>query len=143
VQPEELAGRIIAADKAVGGTLAGATFSGGEPFSQARQLAELARMTRAKIGRESFSIVCFTGFVLEKLIEDDHRALLQQIDLLIDGPYVEKLRSTDHPLCGSSNQRLHFLTNRIKPEDLRERVASEVTLRPDGTLVSTGFPETW
>lgn len=87
--------------------LAGVTFSGGEPFLQAGALARLGAAIRALGG----TVVTYTGYVYEDLaaraIRDaDVARLLEATDLLIDGPYVQALRSLDLPFRGSSNQRL-------------------------------------
>lgn len=87
--------------------LAGVTFSGGEPFLQAGPLARLAAAIHARGG----TVVTYTGYVYEALaaraIRDaDVARLLDATDLLIDGPYVQALRSLELPFRGSSNQRL-------------------------------------
>ena len=43
---------------------------------------------------------------IRTLIHEDQRELLEQIDVLVDGPYVEKLRDPDLLFRGSSNQRI-------------------------------------
>lgn len=95
--------------------LAGATFSGGEPFCQPAPLAELAREIHA-LGKNVF---VYTGYTYEKLrqmaeTDEDIAALLRQTDTLVDGPYVEALRDLDLRFRGSSNQRI--LT--LKPGEL-------------------------
>ena len=87
--------------------LAGVTFSGGEPFLQARPLALLASRIHALGG----TVITYTGFVFENLAERARTdaaiaALLDATDLLIDGPYIAALRSLDIAWRGSSNQRL-------------------------------------
>ena len=87
--------------------LAGVTFSGGEPFLQAGPLAELADRIHALGG----TVITYTGFIFEELAHRARRdaaiaALLDATDLLIDGPYMEALRSLDIAGRGSSNQRL-------------------------------------
>ncbi|MDE7241442.1 MAG: radical SAM protein [Desulfovibrio sp.] len=87
--------------------LAGVTFSGGEPFLQARPLALLAGRIHALGG----TVITYTGFVFEDLAARARKdaavaALLEATDLLIDGPYMEALRSLDIAWRGSSNQRL-------------------------------------
>ena len=125
--------------------LSGVTFSGGEPFSQAAPLAELARQLRSRMG-EDFSVVCFTGHTIEQIRKGAERskpewgALLTEVDLLVDGAYDERQRSLGLPLRGSANQRLHFLTDRICEEDVTPSVA-EFTLSLDGDLTQTGYPE--
>ena len=90
--------RIIMADP-----FANVTFSGGDPMYQAAGFAELARAVHEHSNKD---IWCYTGFTFESLINDDQRELLEQIDVLVDGPFIEKLRDPDLLFRGSSNQRL-------------------------------------
>ena len=90
--------QVITADP-----FANVTFSGGDPMYQAAGFAELARAIHEQTNKD---IWCFTGFTFESLIQADQRELLEQIDVLVDGPYIEKLRNTDLLFRGSSNQRL-------------------------------------
>ena len=86
-------------------TKRGVTFSGGEPFLQAAELAEVALAVR-QLG---WDVVTYTGFTWEELIEDGSsgvKALLAASDILIDGRYVDKLRSKKLQFRGSSNQRI-------------------------------------
>ena len=87
--------------------LAGVTFSGGEPFLQPGPLATLAELVHA-LGK---TVVVYTGYTLEALYplaqqNPDVLSLLEQTDLLIDGPYIAALRELDSGLKGSSNQRV-------------------------------------
>jgi len=83
----------------------GVTFSGGEPFLQAAELAEVARAAR----QMGWDVVTYTGFTYEELTadnNDDIKALLSASDILIDGKYVHALRDIGLKFRGSSNQRL-------------------------------------
>ena len=82
---------------------ANVTFSGGDPMYQAAGFAELARAIHEYTNKD---IWCFTGFTFESLIHDDQRELLEQIDVLVDGPFIEKLKDPDLLFRGSSNQRI-------------------------------------
>ena len=82
---------------------ANVTFSGGDPMYQAAGFAELARAIHQQSNKD---IWCFTGFVYESLIHEDQRALLEQIDVLVDGPFIQELHDPDLLFRGSSNQRL-------------------------------------
>ena len=82
---------------------ANVTFSGGDPMYQAAGFAELAHAIHNETQKD---IWCYTGFRYESLISHDQRELLEHVDVLVDGPYVERLRDTDLLFRGSSNQRL-------------------------------------
>ena len=51
-------------------------------------------------------IWCFTGFTYESLITRAQRELLYELDVLVDGPYIESLHDPDLLFRGSSNQRI-------------------------------------
>lgn len=80
------------------------TFSGGDPLYQAEGFTELAKRIKTESQK---TIWCYTGFLFEHLLKDEAaRQLLQYVDVLVDGPYVEALRDEDLLFRGSSNQRL-------------------------------------
>lgn len=121
--------------------IVGVTFSGGDPFAQADALGHLGELLQAR----GLSVVTFTGYLLENLQaanRADWNRLLAATDLLIDGPFVRRLR-TPLPLRGSSNQRLHFLTERLRDHaDLSTLTGDdmEVHIAP-GQVQLTGFPD--
>ena len=87
--------------------LSGITLSGGEPAEQAAPCAELARRAHQK----GLNVWTYTGSTLEKLTErakDDPalRQLLDETDVLVDGPFILAQRSLELDFCGSKNQRL-------------------------------------
>ena len=89
-------------------SLKGVTFSGGEPFLQPADFAELAQAVR----KAGWDVVTYTGYTYEELIGLEKNAnagaeaLLAATDILIDGKYVHKLYSADLRFRGSSNQRI-------------------------------------
>jgi anaerobic ribonucleoside-triphosphate reductase activating protein len=89
-------------------TKQGVTFSGGEPFLQAAELAEAALAAHQK----GWDVVTYTGYTYEELIRlindgnDGVEALLFASDILIDGKYIHKLRGIELQFRGSSNQRI-------------------------------------
>ncbi len=116
--------------------LSGITLSGGEPVAQAKALVPFLKA----VGNRGLTAVCYSGYRLEELRqEDNHPALaefLGAIDLLIDGQYERDL-----PRAGSyrssSNQRLHFLSERISEESCAEN--AETVFRINGSrAVATG-----
>ena len=91
--------RIIEADP-----FANVTFSGGDPMYQPEGFAELARAIRERTRK---TIWCYTGFTFEQLLNNPRqRALLELIDVLVDGPFVKSLRDETLRFRGSRNQRL-------------------------------------
>ncbi|MCL1866255.1 MAG: anaerobic ribonucleoside-triphosphate reductase activating protein [Oscillospiraceae bacterium] len=96
--------------------LCGVTFSGGEPFAQAQAFAELAGLLSKKAKQGDFAgfknprIVCYSGYTFEELYKNpEKRALLSEIDVLIDGRFKreEKINLSDKTtrFRGSGNQR--------------------------------------
>lgn len=93
----------------------GVTISGGEPFDQPDGLYETVKYF---VERGIADILVYTGFTLEELNEkNDERIayILQNIAVLIDGPYVQELDSGIGNLKGSDNQRILFLKPEMKP----------------------------
>jgi anaerobic ribonucleoside-triphosphate reductase activating protein len=120
--------------------ITGLTFSGGEPMEQASGLATLARLARKK---KDLNLICFTGYRYERLIKNAPNAgvprLLEEVDVLIDGPYVQSLNDSVG-LRGSSNQRVIHLTSRLKGYDF-ESSPRKVEIRvSDGELSFIGVP---
>ncbi len=102
--------------------LQGLTFSGGEPFCQAEPLAELAK----KAHEHGLNVMSYTGYTFEELLNgfDEHpdwKALLENLDYLVDGPFVLEERSLMLLFRGSKNQR--FLD---VPESLKQKKAVPV-----------------
>ena len=65
---------------------------------------DLARAIHERTGK---SIWCYTGFTFEALLNmPSQRRLLQLCDVLVDGPYVERLHDPDLLFRGSTNQRI-------------------------------------
>lgn len=121
----------------------GVTFSGGEPFLQAEDLCDLIDSVRGL--RPELTYMSYSGYRREWLASrNDHgfAALLDRLDILIDGPYVERLN--DGRLWrGSSNQRIHLLTGRHEPicnTHLDRSVGIEMALNPDGIPIFIGVP---
>lgn len=115
---DETAGELLTVAELTDWTIAqpeieGLTFSGGEPMLQAEALLDLVESVRQQVDR---GVVCYTGYRLEHLQQHGtpaQQAFLQQIDLLIDGVYVEQ-KHGDLLWRGSTNQRLLPLTNRYQ-----------------------------
>ena len=82
----------------------GVTFTGGDPMQQAEGFTALAQAIRERTNK---NIWCYTGYSFESLLTmPAQRTLLELVDVLVDGRYVEAQRDTDLLFRGSTNQRL-------------------------------------
>lgn len=101
--------------------LDGVTFSGGEPFCQAKQLYELG----LEIKKLGLNIVTYSGSYLEDL-EDNatndnfYKELLSITDILVDGPFEEDKRNLTLEFRGSENQRVIYLNKNMAIQKLHE-----------------------
>ena len=82
--------------------LDGVTFSGGEPFMQAEELSAVASAVKEK----GLSVICFSGYTYEELIElsgdrKGYAELLGNIDILIDGRFEIDKKSMNLRFRGS------------------------------------------
>ena len=135
VTVEELVQRILSEPENEG-----ITFSGGEPFWQATALAEVARQVKA----HGLNVMSFSGFTLEELKKytapDNSQALLKNLDILIDGPYVESLaiHEPTSPVS-SSNQRIHIFSPALVDRITWASDEMEVHVFKDGSRLITGY----
>ena len=89
----------------------GVTFSGGCPFCS-NNLDEIILLAK-EIKARNYNIWTYCGEKIENLNEKQLE-LLQYIDVLIDGQYVDKLRDDTLAFRGSSNQRIIDVKKFIK-----------------------------
>jgi len=118
----------------------GVTFSGGEPFWQATALAEVARQVKA----EGLNVMSFTGFPLAELQQTTapagSQALLEQLDILIDGPYIESLAINDPTSPVSSrNQQVRVFNPALCDRITWASDQIEVHVFKDGSRLVTGY----
>ncbi len=88
----------------------GLSLLGGEPFEPANQEAVLELVERVRKELPQKTIWCYTGWLFEELaagkIGDHSRELLEQLDVLVDGPFVLAKKDLGLRFRGSSNQRI-------------------------------------
>lgn len=99
--------------KAVDNTfISGLSLLGGEPFEPEnhKDLINLTKKFKEKFKEKD--IWCYTGFLFDDIIKgkiDKNGSaleLLNNIDVLVDGKFIEELKSPDLLFRGSSNQRI-------------------------------------
>lgn len=128
IAPRRLVNSILAVPE-----IEGLTVTGGEPFEQPVAVGCLCRMVKEK----GLSVMVFTGWTYESICRSDDpdvKSLLEQADLLVDGPFVPDQIDNRLLWRGSSNQQIYFLTDRYSPDVLGDNQP-----RLEGRL-STGSP---
>jgi len=81
----------------------GLTLTGGEPFAQAADCAKIARAAKTA----GLNVWCYSGWTLEELqTMPAARELLAEIDVLVDGPFLQEEKSLTLKWRGSGNQRV-------------------------------------
>ncbi|MCD8198051.1 MAG: anaerobic ribonucleoside-triphosphate reductase activating protein [Lachnospiraceae bacterium] len=111
---EKILGEIVANP-----LLGGVTFSGGEPFCQARALVPIAETVKAA-GQH---LMIYTGYLYEELLkmpDSGVQRLLTLADILVDGPFILAQRDLTLQYRGSVNQRVIDLP--------KTRAAGEIVL---------------
>ena len=84
----------------------GVTLSGGDPLHQPEACLDIIKRLKAI---KNYSIWLYTGYTIEQLQEENNdiiNEILQNIDVLVDGPFVLAEKSLDLPFRGSRNQRI-------------------------------------
>lgn len=93
----------------------GITFSGGDPFVQAKECSMIASYAKKK----GYNIWCYTGYTFEELLKLGQKRLeimefLEQIDVLVDGRFLLDQKSLDCIFRGSKNQRIIDVQESLK-----------------------------
>ena len=96
--------------------ISGITFSGGDPLNitNINEISRLVRKVRDEFPNKT--IWLYTGFTYEDILCDNNMMnILQNIDVLVDGLFIEELKDTNYHWAGSTNQRVINV-----PESLKE-----------------------
>ncbi|AKU79328.1 anaerobic ribonucleoside-triphosphate reductase activating protein [Spiroplasma turonicum] len=91
--------------------LSGVTFSGGDPMFSAKEVYKLIKRIKKETG---LNIWLYTGFTIEEIYNQRNNGeeelyrfkILHEIDILVDGRWVQELYDPSLDFRGSSNQRL-------------------------------------
>lgn len=88
----------------------GLSLLGGEPFEPENQQAVLELVTRVRKELPEKDIWCYSGYLFEALrqgkVGTHSKALLEQLDVLVDGPFVIAKKNLGLRFRGSENQRI-------------------------------------
>lgn len=90
----------------------GLSLLGGEPLHPDNQKTVLEVVRRVREAFPHKTVWCYTGYFYENLVQgqvgdpETVRALLEGIDVLVDGPFVEARKNLRLRFRGSDNQRI-------------------------------------
>lgn len=81
----------------------GVTFSGGDPFFQPDGFEYIAK----RLKKKNVHILAYTGYSYEQIVKDEKkRKLLESLDVLVDGRFIEEEKTLKLAFRGSKNQRI-------------------------------------
>ncbi len=103
--------------------LKGVTLSGGEPLCKENIEGVLHFIKSVKKIRPELDYWCYSGYTYEELIarnDDVTKELLANIDVLVDGRFIEALKDEELYFRGSSNQRLIDMKKTLKENKIVE-----------------------
>lgn len=84
--------------------LDGITLSGGDPLYNPEEMLEVIKYLKEKTG---MNIWLYTGYTIEELRKDNKRmAVLEYVDTIVDGKFIQELYDPLLKFRGSSNQRI-------------------------------------
>lgn len=91
--------------------ISGLTLSGGHPLEpyNINECTELCREVKDAVPDKT--IWLYTGWLWEDI---KHIEIMNYIDVIVDGPYIEEERNISLPYCGSNNQRVINVKESLK-----------------------------
>ena len=80
------------------------TLSGGDPLQQPEDTRALIHRIKRELG---YNVWCFTGYTWEEIVANPELLdVVRELDVLVDGPFVQDERDISLRFRGSRNQRL-------------------------------------
>lgn len=86
--------------------ISGITFSGGDPLFESNREEVYELIEYIKSVHPNKTVWLYTGYTFNDLKKFVPIGILNKIDVIVDGPYIEKFRDTSLKWRGSSNQRV-------------------------------------
>ena len=89
--------------------LKGITISGGEPLCKQNMPEVLDFIKEVKKEKPNFNVWCYTGYTMEELMKRNDEITnncLKEIDVLVDGEFIETQKDPTLKFRGSKNQRI-------------------------------------
>lgn len=80
------------------------TLSGGDPLQQPQNVGRLVHRIKQELG---FNVWCYTGYTWQQIIASPTlREAVSEMDVVVDGPFVQAQRELGLRFRGSTNQRM-------------------------------------
>lgn len=80
------------------------TLSGGDPLQQPDAVRALVHRIKQELG---YNVWCYTGYTWENIVNDPMLLdAVRELDVLVDGPFIQQQRDIKLRFRGSRNQRL-------------------------------------
>lgn len=94
--------------------ISGLSLLGGEPLAEQNRKEVALLVQKVKELFPDKTIWCWTGFLYEDLLSEKVKDknlsyLLDTLNVLIDGPFIESQKDLSLRYCGSKNQKVYFL----------------------------------
>lgn len=90
------------------------TLTGGDPLASPEKVARLAR----EIKEAGYGIWLYTGYTIEEILDNPILSnAVKDVDVIVEGRFVEALRDPDLQFRGSSNQRIMQLIHDDSADD--------------------------
>ena len=100
--------------------ISGITFSGGDPLHPANVNGVLELIEEIKQKYHDKTIWLYTGYTWEQLFDSNNKPyskrgeVVQNVDVIVDGMFVQNLLDVNYPWAGSRNQRVILVQETIK-----------------------------
>ena len=108
------------------GYIKGFSLLGGEPFDPRNQPALAPFLRRVREAFPDKTVWCYTGYLFDSDLQPGGRAwtehtqsMLDCIDVLVDGPFVQAKKDLSLRFRGSSNQRLIKVSDSLEAGEVR------------------------
>jgi anaerobic ribonucleoside-triphosphate reductase activating protein len=96
------------------GYISGLSLLGGEPLAEQNREEVALLVQKVKELFPNKTIWCWTGFLYEDLLAEKAKDknlsyLLDTLNVLVDGPFIESQKDLSLRYCGSKNQKVYLL----------------------------------
>lgn len=88
--------------------VSGLSLLGGDPLMK-KNIDEVLNL--CKVVKETYpskTIWCWSGYTLDEIMKNHSKDILQYLDVLVDGKFIESEKNLKLPFRGSNNQRILY-----------------------------------